>query len=279
MAKYIPEVLRLSWMPGGLEVAFHLILFLGTHTYDLKERNLRYCENRPTDKGLDELLRNVAHALRRENPTFNPTEESKKLAKEIEESAKRGFNTYFTNPFDLLLCWEAGPKYIQRFHKDIKTEISAGYTKASAKSRQSGRASGIISSSMVQFIPRIRRLGKMSSTGLHLAFELVLLLGRHSYDETPSFKNRPYDPLADALLVELITDARLEDPNFRPVKEIKSLKNEMNLLAEYDIHSYFPGSFKLLSKMMPDIAKASAVELYETCKLKITKANKGEQST
>jgi hypothetical protein len=178
------------------------------------------------------------------------------------------------NSFDLLLCWEAGPEKIQEFDKDLKTEISAVYTKASAERRQSGHVSGIISSSMVHFIPQIRRLGNMSSTGLHLAFELVMFLGRHSYDETPSFTNRPSDLLADALLVELITDARLKDPNFRPVEEIKSLKSEMGLLAEYNIHSYFPGSFKLLSKMMPDIAKASAVKLYETYKLKITKANK-----
>jgi hypothetical protein len=53
-------------MPGGLEIAFHLILFLGSHTYDLKESNLQYCENRPADKGLDKLLQNVAQALRRE---------------------------------------------------------------------------------------------------------------------------------------------------------------------------------------------------------------------
>jgi hypothetical protein len=38
MVKYIPEIERLSQMSGELELAFHLALFLGRHSYDPKDK-------------------------------------------------------------------------------------------------------------------------------------------------------------------------------------------------------------------------------------------------
>jgi len=69
-------------------------------------------------------------------------------------------------------------------------------------------------------------------------------------------------------------DIRNQEPDFRPHQAIDALRCEIEYLAGHDVTSYFPLSFKMLSKWMPETAKAYAGEIHDGLKSRISKAHK-----
>jgi hypothetical protein len=135
-----------------------------------------------------------------------------------------------------------------------------------------------VDSELGDFVPQTRRLSLMSGTGLQLAPDLVLYLGRHSYLEPPyKFRNRSrsrLDTAMDALLLEVATAIKEMQPDFRPQREADALRCEIEFLAETEVQTYFTKSFNLLSCLLPEPSKAYAEEVQNEIMARISKAHK-----
>jgi hypothetical protein len=278
MVKYIPEIERLSQMSGELELAFHLVLFLGRHSYDPKDK---YQRQRPSDEASDKLLLNISKRIRKNDPSFLP-KEAKDLSEQIAKLTELMTTThYFESSFAMMSSWTQGPEYVQKFHDEIKAEISIAYAKildGDGESKRDYNERNPFSKSMKPFVPRIRKVDNMSPGGAKLAFDLVLFLGRHTYKEIPESwwpeaLTRLNDYL-DSTLLELAVEAREQDPTFKPIKSVEALRCEIAFLVEYHIDSYFSKAFKLLSSWMPDIAQTYALEFFNNIKTKIDQAHR-----
>jgi hypothetical protein len=279
MVKYIPEIERLSQMSGGLELAFHLVSFLGRHSYDPKDK---YQRQRSSDEASDKLLLNISKRIRKNDPSFLPKEVMKDLFGQITKLTELMTTThYFESSFSMMSSWTQGPEYVQKVHDKIKAEISIAYAKileGDGESKRDYDERNLFSKSMKPFVPRIRKVGNMSPGGAKLAFDLVLFLGRHTYKEIPE-SWRPealtrLDENLDSTLLELAVGAREQDPTFKPVKAVEALRCEITFLAEYHIDFYFPKAFKLLSSWMPDVAQTYALEFFNNIKTKIDQAHR-----
>ncbi|CZR60450.1 uncharacterized protein PAC_10346 [Phialocephala subalpina] len=112
---------------------------------------------------------------------------------------------------------------------------------------------------------KIRQLAHMSSLGSRLALSVVLFLGRQSFpekiDQPEEFRGRALDEEMDLLMVEVVTNVKEEDLEFKPTAALKSLKFEMSFLTEHGIHSYFKKSYNLLLTWLPEIAATNATSI------------------
>jgi hypothetical protein len=114
MVKYILELERLSQMSGGLKQAFHLVLFLGRHSYDSKDPYLR---ERPSDAASDKLLLDIAKKIRKNDPYFLPKEVMKDLSEQMSKLTKLMPTVhYFECSFAMISSWTQGPEYVQKVH-------------------------------------------------------------------------------------------------------------------------------------------------------------------
>jgi hypothetical protein len=158
-----------------------------------------------------------------------------------------------------MLSLEYGPGYAELFQDQIKEAISEVNEACEAEilllMQRTRDAKPVylfkeLSERLTPIVPRLRELGTMDG-GLSLAFDLILYLGRQSYTEMGTVGNtlhrRPSDSPSDELLLDLAGKKRAEDEAFRPVKAVEMLKSDIEYLAQYNIHTYFPKSFKLLA--------------------------------
>lgn len=85
MAQFIPSIQKLSKLPGGLELAFGLILYLGRKSYFLTEETPFYqpcvdwIESRKSDTPADTVLLDILQRMKKKNKDFRPEEEWKSL--------------------------------------------------------------------------------------------------------------------------------------------------------------------------------------------------------
>jgi hypothetical protein len=181
MVKYIPEIERLSQMSGGLELAFHLVSFLGRHSYDPKDK---YQRQRSSDEASDKLLLNISKRIRKNDPSFLPKEVMKDLSEQIAKLTELMTTThYFESSFAMMPSWTQGPEYVQKVHDEIKA-VSIAYAKildGDGESKRDYDERNPFGKSMKPFVPRIHKVGNMLPGGAKLAFDLVLFLGRHIY--------------------------------------------------------------------------------------------------
>jgi hypothetical protein len=173
-------------MSRGLELAFHLVLFLGRHSYDPKDK---YQRQRPSGEASDKPLLNTSKRIRKNDPSFLPKEVMKDLSEQIAKLTEPMTTThYFESSFAMMSSWTQGPEYVQKVHDEIKAEISIAYAKileGDGESKRDYDKRIPFGKSMKPFVPRISKVGNMLPRGAKLAFDLVIFLGRHTYKEIP----------------------------------------------------------------------------------------------
>jgi len=272
-------------MPDGLRLGYNAILHL-THT----SIGIYYYYWRTLGKPTDILLLRILKRLKQKDQTFVPGAEFKELEDDVQMFAKHQVHTYFPDSHALMLSLVSGPGSTEKVYAKLKAEISsvnAEYELQSAKARQDQNR-GItytsrtkfyydLSAKMNPFLTRIRQLSYME-TGQLQAFSLLLFWGRQSYPDMATLymsegTHRPSDAEADEPLLDIASRLKEDDQYCSPVMEVEMLQSEIDYLAEYEVKSYFPKSFRLLSTWVPKAAEAYATASYDEIKAKITKSH------
>ena len=273
----VKEIEQLAEMPNGLKLAFNLILYLGNKSCGPKYAP-EYSRYRSWDEPADTLLLKLSKKILEIDSGFIPTEEVAQLRERIELLAAKDVNSYFPSSFDLMWSVVECPDTIQEFHDNLRAEILATYSKEDREAIRYERRYHNIGEKLEEYIPKIRRLRLMSLVGYKLAFDLVLYVGRYSYLDPPDhdrwMNQRRLDEEMDELLMGVANDIRNQEPDFKRQQAIDALRCELEYLAGHGVISYFPLSFKMLSKWMPETAKAYAVEIHDELKAKVSKAHK-----
>ncbi|PVH80571.1 hypothetical protein DL98DRAFT_187028 [Cadophora sp. DSE1049] len=281
MAVFIPEIQRLSEMPAGLELAFHTIIDLGNHSYgSLSTYDWSAYGERPSDGPADALLVKLSKRMKNENPDFEFDETQRLLKDEVDRLRSKGIETFFPASYELMWSFVQGPEAVRSVYDACKLEITETHERCvkdmcATKSRPY-RHSCDLSSEMTKFIPTVQRLSNMEG-GQHLAFDLILYLGRQSYTEMAGRSSSTYresDQMADKLLLEIAKAIKENEEYFLPLDAIERLKNEIEYLAEYKITTYFSKSFALFSSWVPNLANEMAEDYMNEVKTKIQKAHK-----
>lgn len=106
---------------------------------------------------------------------------------------------------------------------------------------------------MAGFIPEIRRLSELRN-GVQLSFDLVLYLGAKSRGVSRSewgYEKRPSDPMADELIVSIISRlSAIESPDgpWFLERESTQLKLGSDHVRSCNVLTYFANSVKLLEE-------------------------------
>ena len=149
MAQYVPQIKKLSKLPGGLELAFRLILYLGRKPYFQTEEtpssqpSIAWSGSRKPDTLADILLLEILQRKRKENKGFRPEEEYESLNrqrklfwyldgepwhdsrvffvhKDLPTDAKIGSkDSYFPKSYEYMWSLIEGPAAVNRFHDDL----------------------------------------------------------------------------------------------------------------------------------------------------------------
>jgi len=270
MEDYVPRIQRLGRMAStGSELAFDLVLYLGRHSYLESPDNYGSPSNRPLDMEMDNLLMQLATAIKEDDPDFKPKYAVDSLRYEIEFLAENDIHSYFPKSFKLLSSWlpEAAKAYAGEIRDEIKGKISKAHRILEKRLEiyrldQKRPTADWLGAKMLEFLGDIKKLSKMVE-GLLPAIDLVVYLGECSYPrketcepaygwstEEYSEKRCYFELKIDTLLMELIERARMEDENFKPIKQIASLRESVDYLAGYKIRSYFPRSYTLMCNLV-----------------------------
>ncbi len=290
MEHSIPDIDHLSQMPDGSMLAFKFAMRLVPIIFEMIKNPeelkcfaippiyhppLRSCDSQI--KALVKLLLRSASRVKRQDNTFFPKDEYdiiKKQTKELE-----GICQWF--PAFRRLCWLWGRdlQYVRdqarlveddirsmyKSIRNIEKEDQNGYLDHSFSSEEDTEDL-FLSKKLMNLLPLIEDVGNMGSAGLHLALDLVMFFGRHTYTENPhqgsSNEYRPSDSKADDLFVELAKLIKEEDPGFAPLAIFQALRYERDFLATANIDSYFPKAMTLLATWMPKAATSCAEEQY-----------------
>jgi hypothetical protein len=276
MAWIISEVRRLAEKPDGLLLAFNLMLHLSENicaTVEIRGANYGFWSS---DTAADDLLLRLAKRLKEEKGEFNPVQQASALGWQINILRGLGIQTFFPRSYELMQSWAEGPDAAPRLHDTLKSQIYAAHDEIKDQIENHGAelTSDDYSTKMVEFIPHIRRLSTLSDLGVKLAFDLVIYLGQHSYGSLDNGgrgrPNRPSDPLADDLLVELATKIKEVDPTFSPVNEVSELRKRYKRLKKQAIRTFFPKSVDLMWPWLP----GAATEYHDDLKKRIIKGHK-----
>jgi hypothetical protein len=94
---FIDDIDKLSDMPGGLELAFDLVLYLGTKSQGELVDGCCECGSgdRPSDEPADELLCLLAKRLKANVEGWNPVKELERLRQEAKSLEGFGIDSYF----------------------------------------------------------------------------------------------------------------------------------------------------------------------------------------
>ncbi|KAF4625785.1 hypothetical protein G7Y89_g12376 [Cudoniella acicularis] len=264
MAKYTGDVLRISYLVGGLPLAFELALFLGQKSYIEMGAVCKRVISRPSDPPLDEVLLEIVQRLREEDPTFRPLSETKILQGEIEYLGQHEINSYFPRSYRRLYRWcpSVAQDLVAELYKKIKGKITTTYLAVQKRYDHCRLDSKCpdgnwLSKDMANFILQIEELSEKPE-GLLLAIHLVIFLGEHSFTcdfgywqeitDTRNFGIRASDGPADELLYALAT--RADETNIQslePKKLLTKMWKSIDYLAKHDISMYFVDSAGLMS--------------------------------
>ena len=280
MAWIITEIKRLAEKPEGLELAFNLMFHLSENVCATVEDRGAHYGFWSSDTPADDLLLSLALRLKEEKGEFNPAQQTSALGWQINTLRGLGIQTFFPRSYDLMQSWAEGPEAAPRLHETLKNQIFAAYTeiKVQIDNHSAKLSSDDYSKRMVQFIPHIRRLSTLSPVGVRLAFDLVIYLGQHSYGALENggrgAPNRPSDPLADELLVDLATKIKEKDPSFSPLNEVNELRKRFKRLKKQAIRTFFPKSVDLMWPWLP----GAAAEYHDELKKRILKGHKDTET-
>jgi hypothetical protein len=94
---FIDDIDKLSELPGGLELAFDLVLYLGTKSQGELVDGCCGCGNgdRPSDEPADELLCLLAKRMKANVEGWNPVKELERLRQQSKSLEEYGIDTYF----------------------------------------------------------------------------------------------------------------------------------------------------------------------------------------
>jgi hypothetical protein len=102
VVEFIPEIRRLSQMSGGLDLAFDLIIFLGSNSYGEYKGAVSSDGGRSSDWPADELLVELVERMKADKPGWRPFKEVESLGKQISNLDNCGIEGYFPESFKLL---------------------------------------------------------------------------------------------------------------------------------------------------------------------------------
>ncbi|KAL8828296.1 MAG: hypothetical protein Q9191_002670 [Dirinaria sp. TL-2023a] len=144
------------------------------------------------------------------------------------------------------------PDAVKRHAAQIETAATNKFFKLYAKNGNAKKTmvtSDDLSRAMVPFLRKAEHLLDIPNTA-GLVFDLVKMLGEHSYGEldTESDEGRPSDSIVDELLERLAPEKRLAEPNWDFIKDLEELKRVAEKFADYEMENYCPQTIKLLSK-------------------------------
>lgn len=280
MAWIITEIKRLAEKPEGLELAFNLMFHLSENICEtVEDRGANY-GFWSADIPADDLLLSLASRLKDEKGEFNPVQQTAALSWQISTLRGLGIQTFFPRSYELMQSWAEGPDAAPRLHDTLRNQIFAAYTevKDQIENQNAKLTSDDYSKKMVQFIPHVRRLSTLSPVGVRLAFDLVIYLGQHSYGALDNggrgAPNRPSDPLADELLVELATKIKEQDSSFAPSSEVSELRRRFKRLKKQAIRTFFPKAVDLMWPWLP----GAATEYHDELKKRIIKGQKDTEA-
>jgi len=94
---FIDDIDKLSDMPSGLELAFDLVLYLGTKSQGEVVDGCCECGSgdRPSDEPADELLCLLAKRMKANVEGWNPVKELERLRQQSKALEEFGIDTYF----------------------------------------------------------------------------------------------------------------------------------------------------------------------------------------
>lgn len=198
MAEHIPEIRGLSHMPGGLDLAYRLILHLGDCSFhEASIQSASDLSSRPSDQPTDDLLVDIANRLNQTKPDSAYLQDLNALYQQKRTFWKHGVHTYCQLSFNTLFRLTYGPNYARSFFKELKSHATAKAQQFedriqrlvepnaptnAVRNTQLLDACSNLSKSLCDYVPRIQQLATMDD-GLPLAFDLILWLGRQSYTE------------------------------------------------------------------------------------------------
>ena len=278
MAWIITEIKNLAGKQEGLLLAFNLMIHLSENICATVENRGAQYGFWSSDTPVDDLLLSLATRLKEKMSDFNPAQQASALAWQINRLRGFGIQTFFPRSHEWMQSWAEGPEGAPRLHDTLKNEISAAHFDIKNQIENHGMklTSDDYSARMSEFIPHVRRLSSLSAVGLRLAFDLVIYLGQQSYGTLESGgrgkPDRPSDPQADDLLVEIASRIQEEDPGFAPVNEVAEIKRRHRKLKKHAVHTFFPKALDLMFAWLP----GAATEFHDDLKKRLVK---GHQET
>jgi hypothetical protein len=281
--EYIPEIKRLSEMPGGLELACELIIFLSSQSYSLRFRrryNRRYSkaqadfyvDSRPADALADDLLEDILETLKEKNPNFDFAQNYARIEPNVKFFDGQNM-PYLQKSFGLLSSWLEAPGFAVRMFDRLRKEIAASNKKAEVHEHLSSRR--LIARS-VAFLPEVRRLANLPDGDI-LAFDLLMFLGRQSYVETGVIqfngvnrlkdvdvhKRAEFEGLLDEMLQGIASHISAWDVlpdaegkyDWDHEKALECLQGEVEYFIAHGLKTYLPQTFDLLAGWSPSLAE------------------------
>ncbi|KAL8693006.1 MAG: hypothetical protein Q9224_003840, partial [Gallowayella concinna] len=109
MMEYLREVEDVWQLPGGVPLAFDLVMDLARYSHDgLGDGDSRSCGfgDRPSDPEVDSLLSALAKIRKEEEPSWNYMEVVESLKMQKKHLAAFGINGFCSNSIVLLSGWE-----------------------------------------------------------------------------------------------------------------------------------------------------------------------------
>ena len=114
MANFIPEIRRLSGIPGGLLMAFELLVLAGNFSY-LRDDRLDpfygwavppdWWSGRKSDALADDLMVDLIQRIQEEHPDFRPVAEITQLQDGAKFLSSHDINLFFSKSLPLMASW------------------------------------------------------------------------------------------------------------------------------------------------------------------------------
>ncbi|ESZ92579.1 hypothetical protein SBOR_7039 [Sclerotinia borealis F-4128] len=263
MLSHISSIERLVFMNEGKKWAFDLVLLAGRHS-NLDHLKIDH-DHQVFDAAADNLLLQVAKAIKQEDPTFRPADAMEILIDEIETTGHSG---YFPQSYKLFLSWmpDVESAHVQKHVDDLHARIADAHAAVQRRliiciNDHSSPTSDLLGRKMREYIDDVVRLSHKLG-GLLPAIDLMLFLGECSYTKMKGLGplygwtakgkfrcNREFDLIGDTQLEKLLDRADRED---RQLDENihERIKKSIDYLKPYGITTYFPSSYRAICRLL-----------------------------
>lgn len=250
LLRYVPDMERLSLLSDGFKLTWQIIVTCEREVWaKIPRLNARIL------KKLFEAMDSVLYRVFRRSSGELSTEEAINWLKQVRQNTWIN-SAYFQRTHDLLWSIKKGPEAVQLFHQKLEASIRSKQLELTRMIRQPWFEQWTKTIKNPYF-DEIRRLSSMSLEGSKLAFHLLLLVGRQSYDwervSEDGDDRKLSDMEMDKLMVEIANTIKDEDPGFQPSAAFENLRCEIQYLKSRPIYDlYFHQSFFLLLTWFPE---------------------------